>query len=359
MLDRTAHRRRLRAVMAQQRPIGDRRGAIRVGLSGWRYPPWRRVFYPKRLPRRRELEYASRRFSTIEINGSFYSLQRPEYYARWHDETPDDFVFSVKGARFITHMLRLRNCDQALANFFASGIANLREKMGPLLWQLPPNFRFDREALERFFRSLPMDAGDASALARRHDEKVADRAACRFTSSRRLRHALEVRNPTFIDEAFVDLLRRYAIALVVADTAGKWPYAEDVTADFVYVRLHGDEELYVSGYGDDALDRWSGRLVGWSEGRTPAGAQLISRSPPPVRTGRDVFCYFDNDVKVMAPRDAHALAVRIRGAGGNIVLPEAMGDADAPTLPVTTGRRSGGARASWPNAGSGSAARKS
>jgi len=189
--------------MTRKRRAAEPRGAIRVGLSGWRYPPWRGVFYPTRLAQRRELEHASRRFSTIEINGSFYSLQRPEYYARWRDETPDDFSFGVKGGRFITHMLRLRNCEQALANFFASGIANLGAKLGPVLWQLPPTFRFDREVLEHFLALLPADADAATALARRHDAKVAGRAACRFATSQPFRHALEVRHPTFIDEAFV------------------------------------------------------------------------------------------------------------------------------------------------------------
>jgi uncharacterized protein YecE (DUF72 family) len=344
-------------VTTRARQKAGSRGAIRVGLSGWRYPPWRGVFYPRGLPQRRELEYASRRFSTIEINGSFYSLQRPEYYARWRDETPDDFIFGVKGARFITHMLRLRNCEQALANFFASGIADLGDKMGPLLWQLPPTLRFDREALANFFALLPADADAASALARRHDGRLAGRASCRFATSRAFRHALEVRHPTFVDEAFVELLRRHRVALVVADTAGRWPYAEDVTADFVYVRLHGDQELYVSGYGDDALDGWRDRLVAWSDGRAPADAQLISSNVPPGRHGRDVFCYFDNDVKVMAPRDAHALAERIRGVGGNIVQPGATGDA-APPAPVTAEQRSGRARSSWPRAGIGTGSRK-
>jgi uncharacterized protein YecE (DUF72 family) len=343
--------------MARKKPVVQSRGAIRVGLSGWRYPPWRGVFYPKGLPQRRELAYASRRFSSIEINGSFYSLQRPEYYARWRDETPDDFVFGVKGGRIITHMLRLRRCEQALANFFASGIADLGDKLGPLLWQLPPNFRYDRETLENFFALLPADADAASALARRHDARLTGRAACRFATSRPLRHALEVRHGTFVDEAFVELLRRHRVALVVADTAGRWPYAEDVTADFVYVRLHGDKELYVSGYGDDALDRWRDRLVAWSDGREPAGAQLISSNDPPERHGRDVFCYFDNDVKVMAPRDAHALAERIRAAGGNIVQPEDAGDAASPTWVTAAEQRSGRTRSAWPRAGPGTGTR--
>src|SRR5437867_6528585 len=183
-------------------------GEIRIGISGWRYAPWRGTFYPPHLPQRRELEYASRHVSTIEINGSFYSLQRPEHYARWHDETPDGFIFSVKGPRFITHMLKLRDTEQALANFFASGIANLGGKLGPILWQLPPILRFDPERLARFLTCLPRDTDAAAALARRRNEKVSGRARLAFGACRPLRHALEIRNATFIDEAFVDLLRR-------------------------------------------------------------------------------------------------------------------------------------------------------
>ncbi|MGH8269029.1 MAG: DUF72 domain-containing protein, partial [Steroidobacteraceae bacterium] len=140
---------------------------IRIGVSGWRYAPWRGLFYPPGLPQRAELAYASRRFPTIELNGSFYSLQRPESYAQWYAETPDGFVFSVKGGRYITHMLRLRGIEQPLANFFASGVFNLREKLGPILWQLPPNFKYDRERMERFFRLLPRDTEAARTLARR------------------------------------------------------------------------------------------------------------------------------------------------------------------------------------------------
>jgi uncharacterized protein YecE (DUF72 family) len=296
-------------------------GEIRVGISGWRYPPWRGAFYPAGLAQRRELEYASRHFSTIEINGSFYSLQRPEHYARWHDETPDGFVFSVKGPRFITHMLKLRDTEQALANFFASGIANLGDKLGPILWQLPPVLRFDAERLERFLSALPRDTGEAARLARRRNDKVKGRARLTYGACRPLRHALEVRNPTFVDETFVDLLRRQQVALVVADTAGKWPYAEDLTSDFVYARLHGDKQLYVSGYPGAALDRWRDRLIAWSRGAAPGDARCISTAPTAPRAGRDVFCYFDNDVKVKAPRDARALAGRIAAVGGNVALP--------------------------------------
>jgi uncharacterized protein YecE (DUF72 family) len=317
-----------------RRPKARRKGAIRVGISGWRYPPWRGVFYPPGLPQSRELEYASRAFATIEINGSFYSLQRPEHYARWRDATPDGFVFSVKGPRFVTHMLKLRDCERPLANFFASGIANLGEKLGPILWQLPPMLRFDRERLARFLALLPRDTDEAATLARRRNEKVRGRARLAFGACRPLRHALEVRHETYVDEAFVDLLRRERIALVVADTAGKWPYAEDLTADFVYVRLHGDEVLYVSGYGEAAIARWAARLVAWSEGGAPGDARCISRTRPAPCAGRDVFCYFDNDAKVMAPRDAQALTAKLRSAGANVVIPEA----GAPTPPVRAAR---------------------
>jgi uncharacterized protein YecE (DUF72 family) len=297
-------------------------GSIRVGISGWRYPPWRGTFYPQDLPQRRELEYASRQVSTIEINGSFYSLQRPEFYARWRDETPDGFLFSVKAPRYITHMLRLRDCGTALANFFASGIANLGDKLGPILWQLPPTFRLDLALLDDFLSMLPCDTDAASALARRRNEKVKGRARMAYGRCRPLRHALEIRHETFVDEAFIDLLRRQRIALVVADTAGKWPLAEDLTADFVYARLHGGEVLYVSGYSDVALDAWARRLIAWSEGGAPDDARCISPIPGEACAGRDVFCYFDNDAKVMAPRDAQMITRMIQEAGGNIRLPQ-------------------------------------
>ncbi len=284
-------------------------GSLRVGISGWRYEPWRGVFYPTDLPQRAELAYASRKFSTIEINGSFYSLQRPEFYARWRDETPPDFVFSVKGPRFITHMLKLRNIEPALANFFASGVANLRDKLGPFLWQLPPTLGFDAERLESFFALLPRDTDQAASLARRRNAKVRGRACLAYGGNRPLRHALEVRHPSFVDPAFVALLQRHRIALVVADTAGKWPLAEDVTADFIYMRLHGDKKIYVSGYTPAALARWAERIRRWNKGGEPDDARRIAApGRRPSCRPRDVYCYFDNDAKVKAPRDAKRLA---------------------------------------------------
>ena len=292
------------------------RGVVRIGISGWRYEPWRGVFYPGDLPQRAELAYASRRFPTIEINGSFYSLQRPEYYARWFADTPEGFVFSVKGPRYVTHMLRLRDIEAPLANFFASGIANLDGKLGPFLWQLPPSLPFDAGRLDRFFALLPHDTDEASALARRRNAKVRGRARLAYGARRPLRHALEVRHPSFVDPTFVALLRKHRIGLVVADTAGKWPLVEDVTSDFVYVRLHGDKELYVSGYTPAALADWAARIRAWSEGRQPRGARRIDPRARVAREPRDVYCYFDNDAKVMAPRDARRLARLLNVAGG-------------------------------------------
>ena len=279
-------------------------GIVRIGISGWRYEPWRGVFYPEALPQRLELAYAARRFPTIEINGSFYSLQRPEYYAQWRAEAPPGFVFSVKGGRFITHMLKLRNIEVAIANFFASGIANLQDMLGPFLWQLPPMLRFDPARLRDFFALLPRDTDAACALARRHDDKVRGRARLAYGSNRPLRHCLEVRHDSFQTPAFVELLREHRIGFVVADTAGKWPYAEDVTADFVYVRLHGDEELYVSGYTKRALTRWAERIRAWRCGDVPEDARLMAPDSALPREPRDVYVYFDNDAKVKAPRDA-------------------------------------------------------
>lgn len=284
------------------------RGDIRIGISGWRYEPWRGTFYPKDLPQRCELEYASRRMTSIEINGSFYSLQTPDSYRAWRDATPEDFVFAVKGGRYITHMKRLLDVREALGNFFASGIAELRHKLGPVLWQFPPNFAYDRERFEAFFAMLPFDTDAATAVARRHDKKLKTRASCVFKPARALRHAIEVRHPSFVDEDFIALLRRYGIAFVAADTAGRWPEFEDVTADFVYVRLHGATELYHSRYGEDEIAGYAKRIGCWARGGEPRNARRIARARAPKRASRDVYCYFDNTDKVHAPDNAIALA---------------------------------------------------
>ena len=289
-------------------------GRARVGMSGWRYPPWRGVFYPKDLPQRRELEFASRAVATIELNGSFYSLQKPAYYAQWHQETPDDFAFSVKGSRYITHILRLRDIEQPIANFFASGIANLGEKLGPFLWQLPPTTRYDPGLLDAFLSLLPKDADAATALAERHDDKVKGRAAVSYAPSRPLRHALEVRHDSFVDPSFVALLRRHGVAFVVADTGDRWPEFEDLTADFVYVRLHGASELYASGYSDAELERWADRIDRWRRGEETPRPRRITDEAGPRAAARDVFCYFDNTAKEFAPCNAQHLARLLEAA---------------------------------------------
>jgi uncharacterized protein YecE (DUF72 family) len=282
--------------------------AIRIGISGWRYEPWRGVFYPRDLPQRLELWYASRIMSAIEINGSFYSLQRPEYYAEWYAHTPVDFVFAVKGPRFITHMKRLRDVMTPLANFFASGLFNLRDKLGPILWQFPPNLRFDRARFAGFFDLLPFTASDALRIARKRDHRLRGRARLAIDVDRPIRHAVEVRHDSFLSADFVALLREYGIALVISEAAGKWPLIEDVTADFLYLRLHGDKVLYRSGYGDAALNRWAVRIDAWHHGQEPRVARTISELRPPRAKSRDVFCFFDNtDVKLRAPADAQSL----------------------------------------------------
>ena len=282
-------------------------GRILIGISGWRYEPWRGVFYPEKLPQHSELKYASRMLPTIEINGSFYSLQSPASYAQWHDDTPDDFVFAVKAPKYITHMRRLKDIETPLANFFANGLFELKRKLGPILWQFPPMLPFKPERFEAFFAQLPRDTEAAAKIAERHDHRVDGRASLVPDAKRPLRHAVEIRHPSFADPAFIALLRRYRVALVVADTAGKWPLLEDMTSDFVYLRLHGDKELYASGYSDAALERWAQRIRAWSEGRQVDDARLASPRAGPRRSKRDIYCYFDNDVKVHAPYDAATL----------------------------------------------------
>jgi uncharacterized protein YecE (DUF72 family) len=286
-------------------------GKIRVGISGWNYRGWRGSFYPRGLPHSEELSYASREVDTIEINGTHYSLQRPESFAHWYDEAPESFIFAVKGSRYITHLKQLKDIEGPLANFFASGVLRLEEKLGPFLWQFSPRFKFDPSRLEPFFSLLPRDSEAAAALAKAHDRRLSGRAWTRTERRRELRHAIEIRHPSFLDPAFVTLLRRHAITLAFADSV-EWPYAEDLTADFVYVRLHGSEELYASGYSDEALDRWAARIKLWARGLEPNDARLIAPDmKPPRRSARDVFVYFDNDAKVRAPFDARSLRTKL------------------------------------------------
>ncbi|MEO8653857.1 MAG: DUF72 domain-containing protein [Ramlibacter sp.] len=258
----------------------------------------------------RELEHAARLFSSIGLNGSFYSLQRPSSYRQWAQQTPPGFVFSVKGARYITHMLKLRNAQTALANFFASGLFELGYKLGPILWQFPPQVRFHAEVFEAFFRSLPRTTTAAAALAQGRDQRMHGRESLVPLAARRLRHAVEVRHESFVDPTFIAMLRKYRIAWVVADTPRPWPLFEDVTADFVYLRLHGATELYQSRYTSEQLDRWADFIRAWVQGGAPPDARLISPQPPPERASRDVYCYFDNTDKLHAPDNACELMAK-------------------------------------------------
>ncbi|MFL0411794.1 DUF72 domain-containing protein [Microbacterium paludicola] len=281
------------------------RGRVWIGVSGWRYPSWRGDFYPRGLVQRRELEYIGEHMSSAEINGSFYSLQRPSSYVRWRESVPDDFLFAVKAPRYITHMLRLRSAGTALANFFASGPLALRAKLGPILWQLPARHPFEPGILDAFLKSLPRTTGEALDIARGHDRRLEGRTALEIDEDRQLRHSIEPRSESFADPAFADLLREHNVSLTVADTAGTFPMFDEITSDHVYVRLHGSQELYLSGYTDEELDDWARRVRAWSDG---------SGSPDGVP--RDVYVYFDNDGRGRAPHDAVALERRIRDAPG-------------------------------------------
>jgi uncharacterized protein YecE (DUF72 family) len=238
-------------------------GDIRIGTSGWTYPEWRDAFYPKGLPQRRELEHLAARVNSVEVNGTFYALRRPADYRSWAARTPDDFVLAVKGPKLITHTKRLRDVGDDLAEFFASGVHELGAKLGPVLWQLPPSLPFDHDRVAAFLDLLPP-----------------------------LRHAVEVRHPSFLRPEFFDLLRSHNAAAVIADAAGRFPVVDELTADFVYVRLHGATELYASDYGPAELDHWAAEVRTWAR-------------------DRDVFVYFDNTMGGAAPYNAISLADRV------------------------------------------------
>ena len=292
-------------------------GRVRIGISGWRYGGWRGVFYPPKLPQRRELDFAAQSFPSVEINGTFYSLQRASGFRTWSQATPETFVFSVKAPRLITHMYKLRHVEQALANFFASGLLELGAKLGPILWQFPPQMRYTRERFAAFFALLPRTQGAVASMARLHGPRLEGRARTTLLDGvapeTRVRHCVEIRDESFACAEFVELLREHEVGLVVADTVA-WPLLLDVTADFVYCRLHGSEELYASGYEQEALETWADRIAAWAtggraEGRRACATEAASRP-------RDVFVYFDNDIKVRAPFDAQALESKVKARLG-------------------------------------------
>jgi len=275
-------------------------GRAFIGTSGWLYPRWRGDFYPRGLPQRRELAYLAERLPSVEVNGTFYSLTRPSTCAAWRAAVPPGFTFAIKGSRYITHMLKLRNFEGPLANFFSSGLLLLGELLGPILWQLPPQLPFDGERTRRFFEAVPRDVAAAERWARRHDARTTGRATLTAPDGRqrKVRHAVEIRHPSWLADAALETLRQLDVALVAADTAGKHPLSFERTADFAYVRLHGATALYASRYEDDDLAAWTERVAGW----TAAGA--------------DAYVYFDNDAQGHAPHDALRLLAAVEARRG-------------------------------------------
>lgn len=284
-------------------------GDIRIGVSGWTYPPWRGNFYPKGLPHKRELAYAASRFNALEVNGTFYGMQVPRSFSAWADAVPGDFVFALKGSRYLTHMLKLTQVERPLANFFASGPLALGRRLGPILWQFPERFVFDENRLARFFDALPRTRREAARLGARHDDRLRAPAFLEVDEDGPIRHAIEIRHAGFRERRFIDLLRRHDIALACADTVD-WPLLMDLTADFVYCRLHGSTELYKSRYSDEELDRWAARIRAWSGGHPMTDGNFVL---PPRRDHerRDVYVFFDNTDKLQAPDNARGLMRRL------------------------------------------------
>ena len=284
-------------------------GRISIGVSGWTYALWRGHFYPRGLRQKDELAFAAAALSGLEINGTHYGMQTPESFRRWAAAVPENFLFAVKAPQFVTHRLRLRRAETAIANFYASGLLALGEKLGPILWQFPPSFRFDPESFAPFLAGLPQDSEALAAQAGFHDHRLKAPPCLEPGRRRRVRHAVEIRHESFRDPAFVALLARHDVALVCADTVA-WPRLMDQTADFAYCRLHGSRELYLNRYEDAEIEAWARRVEAWAGGRPMtdgAFAAAPETDPPP----RDVFVYFDNTDKLHAPDDARALMRRL------------------------------------------------
>ena len=268
---------------------------IRIGISGWTYEPWRGVFYPDALAVAKELAYASKIFNAIEVNGTFYGLQKPHTFEKWAAQTPDDFIFTLKAPKYITHQRRLLDIEQAVANFFVSGVLKLGPKLGPILWQLPPNMVFKHDVIESFLKLLPHTTADIKPMGKACSDWMRPRAV---TDGAEIpfRHAVEVRNESFETAEFTDLLAKHNVAVVVGDTAGRWPYFEDITSDFMYVRLHADEKKYPQGYTRPALQTWADKLTSWSTGVS------------------GIYAFLDNDEKTTAPANAVALSELVKPA---------------------------------------------
>jgi uncharacterized protein YecE (DUF72 family) len=261
-------------------------GAIRVGIGGWSFDPWRETFYPADVPKKRELGYASSQVTTIEINATYYRTQSRESFARWHDETPDDFVFSVKASRFATNRRVLADAGDSIAMFVDSGLEALGSKLGPLLWQFMPTKKFDEADFEGFLALLPKKVG---ALA--------------------LRHALDVRNDSFACEAFVELARKHGAAIVCSDS-DDYPMIGDVTADFVYARLMRARADVPTGYTPEEIDAWTAHALAWTKGETIDATKPVAS--PAVKESRDAYIYYINGAKERAPAAAMAMLERLK-----------------------------------------------
>jgi uncharacterized protein YecE (DUF72 family) len=260
---------------------------IRVGIGGWVFEPWRGTFYPKGLPHVRELAHASRSVTSIEINSTFYASQKPASFRRWASETPDDFVFSLKGPRYTTHRRVLAEAGPSVERFFGSGVLELKQKLGPVLWQLPPTKPFNADDFTAFLELLP-----------------------RTLDGRAIRHAVEVRHASFVTPDFIALLRKHAVAPVLVDSE-KHPMIADVTSDFVYARLQRTSEKVKTGYAPATLDDWAKRAETFAKGGTPDGIELLATAPR-GKAKRDVFIYMISGAKVCAPAAAMALIERLK-----------------------------------------------
>jgi uncharacterized protein YecE (DUF72 family) len=260
---------------------------IRVGIGGWVFKPWRGTFYPEKLPQARELEHASRAVTTIEINGTFYGSQRPESFRRWAAETPDDFVFSLKGPRFTTHRALLAEAGASIERFLTSGVLELKSKLGPILWQLPPTKAFEPEDFATFLSLLPHGL-----------------------DGRPIRHAVEARHPSFCVPEFVTLMRTFSVAIALVDS-DQHPMIADVTSDFLYLRLQRSAEEIDSGYPKGDLATWAKRARAWAEGGAPADLPTLAPAAGP-KGKRDVFAYMISGAKVRAPAAAQALLALLK-----------------------------------------------
>jgi uncharacterized protein YecE (DUF72 family) len=285
---------------------------IRIGFSGWTFPGWKGRFYPKGVSAKRELEYASRQVNSIEINGTFYSIMKPHSFQGWFDQTPDDFVFSVKANQYITHVRRLVDFQAPLANFLASGLLKLEHKLGPILWQFPPNVTLKDDRFEKFLEELPRDTFAAAEYADRHkSDWIKANSWTKPSKKRPIRHAFEFRHLSFKDPKFIQLLRRHNVAVVFAHSgSAKSPYMEDLTSDFVYARMHGQATQYKKGYDTKTIDIWEKRVKLWTLGKQPADADVVLKAKPkPLK--RDTFIYFDTEEKKYAPQDAQNLMKKL------------------------------------------------